>query len=183
MTNTDANTATTELLARANAFATAAHEGQESKYGLGPYINHCRRVEGLLVWNEREAATPAMRAAALLHDTVEDTPVTLEDIGREFGPEVRRMVSGLSDVSRPGDGNRRVRKALDAAHLHAQEADVQRIKVADLTDNARTIRENDPKFWKVYQRECRALLDGMHPEVRASRGWAACDAYLQQEAK
>ena len=55
-----------------------------------------------------------MRAAAWLHDVVEDTPATFEELEREFGPEVTRLVRELTEVSRsPSDGNRAARKAID----------------------------------------------------------------------
>jgi (p)ppGpp synthase/HD superfamily hydrolase len=63
-----------------------------------------------------------MIAAAWLHDVVEDTPVTLEDLHSEFGEGIAELVEALTDISRPEDGNRRKRKAIDREHLaHAQK--------------------------------------------------------------
>ena len=55
-------------------------------------------------------------AAAWLHDTVEDTPATFEDIERDFGHGVKALVMELTDISRPGDGNRALRKEIDLDH-------------------------------------------------------------------
>lgn len=60
---------------------------------------------------------PATNAAARLHDLVEDTTVTIGDVRREFGDAVAQRVGELTDLSRPGDGNRAARKAIDRRHL------------------------------------------------------------------
>src|SRR6186997_1818080 len=105
-----------DLVEHARQFATAAHRGvgQLRKYTGQPYEEHLRRVAAIVegFTDDRE-----MIAAAWLHDVVEDTPATIEDIGREFGPGVRDLVDALTDVSLPHDGNRAVRKAMDRAHL------------------------------------------------------------------
>src|SRR5262249_6200576 len=73
------------------------------KYSKQPYDVHLKAVAELVA-----AVTddPEMIAAAWLHDVVEDTPVTLDDVEKEFGAAVARLVDGLTDVSRPGDGHR-----------------------------------------------------------------------------
>jgi (p)ppGpp synthase/HD superfamily hydrolase len=102
---------------------------------------------------------PHMLAAAWLHDAVEDTPTTLEDIALEFGPDVASLVEALTDVSRPSDGNRAARRAIDREHLAAASARAKTIKLADLIDNVRDICEHDPRFARVYLAEMRALLE------------------------
>lgn len=104
-------------------------------------------------------ATKEMIAAAELHDTVEDTPVTIEEIRREFGSVVADLVAWLTDVSVPEDGNRSERKAIDRAHSARAPAEAQTIKLADLISNTRCITEHDPKFAKLYIREKELLLD------------------------
>ena len=98
------------LVERARDFATAAHRGvgQLRKYTGQPYEEHLRRVAAIV---ERNTSDPEMIAAAWLHDVVEDTPATIEQVEREFGPGVRELVDALTDVSRPQHGNRRERKA------------------------------------------------------------------------
>jgi hypothetical protein len=94
---------------------------------------------------------PAVIAAAWLHDTVEDTEATLEDIRNEFGDHVARLVGELTDVSKPSDGNRAVRKAIDRAHLAGASPEAKSVKLADLIDNCRG-------FCRIYLGEMAALL-------------------------
>jgi (p)ppGpp synthase/HD superfamily hydrolase len=100
-------------------------------------------------------------AAAWLHDVVEDTGVTNEVIRVEFGDEVAELVGWLTDVSRPEQGNRAVRKAIDRAHSAMAPADAQTIKLADLISNTRSIVAHDEKFAKTYLEEKRLLLEVM----------------------
>jgi (p)ppGpp synthase/HD superfamily hydrolase len=103
--------------------------------------------------------TDEMIAAALLHDVVEDTPFTIDDINDRFGNKVAELVSWLTDVSRPEDGNRKTRKSLDREHIVEAPAEAQTIKLADLIHNTKSIEQHDPGFWKVYKQEKIALLD------------------------
>ena len=100
----------------------------------------------------------AMIAVALLHDVVEDKPVTIGQIEAAFGADAADLVGWLTDVSRPGDGNRAVRKALDRDHLAAAPAQAQTIKVADRIDNTKSLVAHDPGFARIYLREKAALL-------------------------
>jgi GTP pyrophosphokinase len=84
-----------ELILRAYQFAEAAHEGQKRVSGE-PYITHCVEVASILADLK---VPPALIAAGLLHDTVEDTHVTLEDIRREFGEEIARLVDGVTKLT------------------------------------------------------------------------------------
>jgi (p)ppGpp synthase/HD superfamily hydrolase len=145
---------------RALLFAARAHSsiGQRRKYTDEPYITHPCAVAELV---REVGGSDAMIAAAYLHDVVEDTPVTIKEVEAEFGPEVAAMVSDLTDISRPEDGNRAARKVIDRAHSAAASAEAQTIKLADLIDNTRTIVERDPAFAVVYVREKRALLEVM----------------------
>lgn len=100
-----------------------------------------------------------MIAAALLHDVLEDTAVTVDVLEEQFGSEVADLVLWLTDVSKPEDGNRSTRKALDRQHSAAAPAAAQTVKVADLISNTRSIVAHDPGFAKVYIEEKRLLLD------------------------
>lgn len=146
-----------DLEKRALAFATAAHEsvGQLRKYTGEPYIVHPVAVAELV---RSVPHTEAMVAAALLHDVVEDTPASIEQLQEAFGDEVAMLVSWLTDISRPEDGNRATRKGLDLEHTRQAPAAAKTIKLADLIDNTRSIKAHDPSFWKVYRREKLALL-------------------------
>jgi (p)ppGpp synthase/HD superfamily hydrolase len=143
---------------RAKVFATAAHAavGQTRKYTGEPYVVHPMEVASLV---ESVGGTEAMVAAALLHDVLEDTGVTVDVLEEQFGSEVADLVLWLTDVSKPDDGNRSTRKALDRQHSAAAPAAAQTIKVADLISNTRSIVAHDPGFAKVYLEEKRLLLD------------------------
>ena len=75
-------------VAAARALATKVHEGQTDKAGL-PYITHPERVASRLT-------TPEAQVVGWLHDTVEDTPITLQDIEADFGPETAAAVDAIS---------------------------------------------------------------------------------------
>jgi (p)ppGpp synthase/HD superfamily hydrolase len=138
-------------------FASAAHAatGQTRKYTGEPYIKHPKAVVEIL---RTVPHTPEMLAAAWLHDVVEDTAVTLDQIEVFFGPEIATLVEMVTDVSKPDDGNRAVRKAIDREHIGRANATAQTIKLADLIDNTRSIIARDPEFAKVYLAEKRELL-------------------------
>ena len=139
-------------------FATAAHGDQKRKYTGDPYINHPIAVAEIV---ETVPHTDTMIAAALLHDVVEDTHVTIDQIADKFGNDVAELVGWLTDISRPEDGNRRTRKALDRLHSAGAPAEAQTIKVADLIHNSISIEKHDPSFWKVYKQEKIALLGAL----------------------
>jgi (p)ppGpp synthase/HD superfamily hydrolase len=144
---------------RARVFATAAHAAvkQVRKYTFEPYIVHPAEVAGII--DSLEDATFEMVAAAWLHDVVEDTGVSLEVIRAEFGDKVAELVGWLTDVSRPEDGNRAVRKAIDREHTARAPAEAQTVKLADLIANSRSILAHDPAFAKIYLAEKRMLLE------------------------
>jgi (p)ppGpp synthase/HD superfamily hydrolase len=143
-------------LARVADFARAAHGDQIRKYTGEPYIEHPLEVAEIVrsVTNDLDVI-----AAAILHDVAEDTAFTLEQIRANFGPRVAAFVAEVTDVSRPQDGNRAKRKAMDREHLAKASPQGQTIKLADLISNADSILRYDPDFAKVYIREKRALLE------------------------
>jgi len=161
----------TDIVEKARVFATAAHAAvsQLRKYTHEPYIVHPTEVVSIV---RTVPHTPAMLAAAWLHDVVEDTGVPIETIRTEFGEEVAELVGWLTDVSRPEQGNRSVRKAIDRAHTAMAPAAAQTVKLADLISNSRSIMAHDPKFAVTYLAEKRQLLAVM------TRG----DATLMAEA-
>lgn len=161
-----------ELIEKARIFATAAHAAvaQLRKYTGEPYIVHPAEVAGIVA---KAGGTEAMIAAAWLHDVVEDTGVTNEVIRAEFGAEVAELVGWLTDVSRPEQGNRAIRKAIDRAHTAMAPAEAQTVKLADLISNTRSILAQDVAFAKVYLEEKRLLLEVM------TKG----DTTLMEEAK
>lgn len=152
------------LVNKAFVFASAAHAavGQKRKFSGEPYIVH--PVEVCALVSSVEDHTPEMLAAALLHDVVEDTEVTIELIQAMFGTIVALHVNGLTDISKPEDGNRAHRKAIDREHTLSQAYQTQTIKVADLIANTRDITEQDPHFAVVYMKEKRLMLEGMNAD-------------------
>lgn len=84
-----------EIISRAYQMAEKAHQGQKRLSGE-PYITHCEAVAAILA---DIRVPPALVVAGLLHDTVEDTPVTLEDIRREFGDEIAKLVDGVTKLT------------------------------------------------------------------------------------
>ncbi len=171
-----------DLVQRAKEFATSAHKriDQQRKYSGQPYDVHLKAVAALVA---EVGGDEEMIAAAWLHDTVEDTPATHHDIEDTFGPGVARLVWELTDISRPGDGNRAVRKAMDRDHLAQASDRAQTIKLADLIDNARDICKHDERFARTYLQEMAALLDVLnrgHPELlrRARKLLGRCEEKL-----
>lgn len=148
------------IVNKAFTFASAAHAavGQTRKYSGSPYIVHPTEVCVIVSMVEH---TPEMLAGALLHDTVEDTQVTIELIEAHFGKVVMNHVSWLTDISKKTDGNRATRKAIDRAHTLMAPKQSQTIKVADLIANTRDICQADKDFGVVYMKEKRLILEGM----------------------
>jgi (p)ppGpp synthase/HD superfamily hydrolase len=142
----------------AATFAAGAHAAinHRRKYTGEPYFDHCEAVATIV---STVTADIDVIAAAFLHDVVEDTQVTNDDIRHFFEDKVARLVAEVTDVSRPEDGNRRVRKEIDRQHLAKASPEGKTIKLADLIDNSKDIIKGDPNFAKVYMREKRALLE------------------------
>jgi GTP diphosphokinase / guanosine-3',5'-bis(diphosphate) 3'-diphosphatase len=84
-----------ELVKRAYRVAEQAHREQKRMSGE-PYINHCIIVAGILA---EMRVPPSVVAAGLLHDTVEDTDLTLADLHRDFGEEIARLVDGVTKLT------------------------------------------------------------------------------------
>lgn len=127
-----------ELVERAYYYALRAHEGQKRASGE-PYITHLVEVAGILADFHMDASVVA---AGLLHDTIEDTSVTFEQINATFGPDIAGMVEGVTKISTRQfkDGNilqaESLRKMLVAM---AKDVRVILIKVADRLHNMRTL--------------------------------------------
>jgi (p)ppGpp synthase/HD superfamily hydrolase len=149
-----------DIVYKARVFATAAHYAvkQVRKYTGEPYIVHPAEVVNILY---KYGATDEMAAAGWLHDTVEDTGVTIDVIYYEFGQTIGEYVNWLTDQTKPEDGNRAVRKKMDADRLALAPAEVQTVKYADLISNTRSITEYDAGFAKTYLVEKAYLLSVM----------------------
>ena len=149
---------TENIVQRAREFAVQAHTRivHLRKYTKAPYATHLENVAALVA---TVTGDPETLAAAWLHDVVEDTPVTIEDVEREFGRSIAGLVASLTDVSGPADGSRAARKRKDRDHLAQASPAAKTIKLADLIDNSRDICRNDERFALVYLQEMRDLLD------------------------
>lgn len=143
-------------LEKALAFSTEAHKGQKRKYTGEDYINHPIEVMEIV---RTVSHTEDMLIAALLHDNFEDCGITLYQIKKEFGWQVMAYVNDLSDVSKPEDGNRELRKKLDREWIAEGDPASKTIKLADLISNSRSIVKHDKDFARVYIKEKELLLE------------------------
>lgn len=84
-----------DLINRAYRLADSSHKGQERASGE-PYIQHCLAVASILA---DLGLPPAAVAAGLLHDTVEDTDISIDDLKRDFGEEISRLVDGVTKLT------------------------------------------------------------------------------------
>jgi (p)ppGpp synthase/HD superfamily hydrolase len=144
-----------EIALLAQGFAMCAHRNQRRKHEDAPYVVHCERVARVVAEYTDDAN---VIAAAMMHDVLEDTDVTAEEMRRVFGDAVTDLVLEVTDVSRPSDGKRTVRKEKDKDHLARSSASGATVKLADLIDNCVSIAAHDKGFAPVYLREADALL-------------------------
>ncbi|MCU0623907.1 MAG: bifunctional (p)ppGpp synthetase/guanosine-3',5'-bis(diphosphate) 3'-pyrophosphohydrolase [Gemmatimonadaceae bacterium] len=127
-----------ELLARAYRFSEKAHTGQVRRSGE-PYVTHCVEVARILAELQLDSATVA---GGLMHDVVEDTPVTVEDVRREFGDEIAQIVDGLTKIGALTLTSKLERQVENYRKLLlsiAKDARVILIKLADRLHNMRTL--------------------------------------------
>ncbi len=127
-----------ELLARAYELSSRAHEGQVRKNG-DPYVTHCVEVAKILADLQLDSATVA---SGLIHDVIEDTDVTYEDIKAQFGAEVADIVDGLTKIGHlpmNSKENRQVENYRKLLVSIAKDARVIIIKLADRLHNMRTL--------------------------------------------
>jgi GTP diphosphokinase / guanosine-3',5'-bis(diphosphate) 3'-diphosphatase len=127
-----------DLICKSFDFAYRLHEGQYRKSGE-PYICHPVAVAGLL---RDLGGSPAMIAAGFLHDVVEDTDVTIEQIEEYFGSEVRRLVEGVTKLSKLNFKSKKESQAENFRRMFiamAQDIRVIVVKLADRLHNMRTL--------------------------------------------
>ncbi len=125
------------LIFHAIQFASAAHAGQYRKGTRIPYLIHPLRVAAILL----EAGCPEdLAVAAVLHDTVEDCFVTLDQIRRLFGSRIAELVAGASEPDKTLPWERRKQHTID--FLQTAGDDQLLVCLADKLDNIRSIRED-----------------------------------------
>jgi RelA/SpoT family (p)ppGpp synthetase len=133
-----------ELLNRAYVYAMRAH-GEQKRASGDPYISHPLEVAAILTDLKLDDATIA---AALLHDTIEDTDATRAEIDRLFGPEIGRLVEGLTKLKRLELVSKEAKQAENLRKLLLAIADDVRvllIKFADRLHNMRTLAYQPPE--------------------------------------
>ncbi len=145
------------------AFAAEKHSQQRRKdRHESPYINHPIQVASLL-WKVGGVRDPVTLIAGILHDTIEDTRTTGEEIGRLFGAEVRKVVEEVTDdKSLP----KQTRKRLQVEHAASRSAQARAVKLADKIDNLRDLLEAPPAGWSLerkqeYARWARSVVDAI----------------------
>ncbi|SMF77863.1 GTP pyrophosphokinase [Azospirillum oryzae] len=127
-----------DLLNRAYVFSMKAH-GSQTRASGDPYFLHPLEVAGILTQMKLDAGTIA---TALLHDTVEDTVATLEDIERVFGKEIARLVDGVTKLSRLELNSEQAKQAENFRKLviaMSEDIRVLLVKLADRLHNMRTL--------------------------------------------
>lgn len=144
----------TSILDKAIVFAVKAHQGAERKGKAFPYIVHPMEAVSIAatMTNDQE-----LLAAAVLHDTVEDTNVTLKDVEREFGKRIAELVEAESDIEFEGKSRQeswRLRKEEAIERLSTATNEVKIVALADKLSNIRAIYRDyqaiGDKVWDLF---------------------------------
>jgi len=152
-------------LLEALRFAADKHRNQRRKdAGASPYINHPIAVAAVLASEAGVTDEPTL-IAALLHDTVEDTKTSLEELRKQFGAEVADLVGEVSDDK---SLEKQVRKQLQVDHAAAASVKAKRIKIADKICNVRDVGQHPPAAWPLDRRS--EYLDWADRVVAGCRG-------------
>ena len=154
----------TTLLDKAIVFAVNAHRNTERRGKGFPYIVHPMEAVEIVA-----TITPdqELLAAAALHDTVEDTNVTVEEIRREFGDRVAELVHTESDQIVAGESEESswtVRKRAAISRLKQAPRDAKIVAMGDKLSNMRAI-------WRDYQNQGDDLWNIFHVKDKASHEW------------
>lgn len=169
------------LLLEAARFAADRHRHQRRKDGDStPYINHPLDVAALLA--KHGTADDEILAAALLHDTVEDTETSLDELEERFGARVSAIVAEVTDDK---SLEKAERKRLQIEHAPHKSPDARLVKIADKTSNLTDI-VNSPPDWPVARKQ--DYFDWAKQVVDPMRGIndgleAAFDAIYAQRPK
>ena len=160
------------LLIDALAFAAAKHRNQRRKdVDASPYINHPIALARVLSV-EAGIHDETVIAAALLHDTIEDTETTYDELLARFGPAVASIVAEVTDDKNLAKAER---KALQVAHAPHMSQGAKWVKLADKTCNLRDVASAPPAGWPLRRRQAyfdwaKAVIDGVrgtHPQLEA----------------
>src|SRR3954451_11820415 len=161
------------LLLKALAFAAHKHRDQRRKDAeASPYINHPIALADVLV-NEGGVTDIDVLSAALLHDTVEDTATTHEELVDVFGARIARIVAEVTDDQNLPKADRK-RLQIERAPSISREAKL--VKLADKLVNLRDVAERPPAKWDLARRQeyfewAKQVIDGLrgaHPRLEAA---------------
>ncbi len=152
-------------------FAANKHRDQRRKdVETSPYINHPIEVAELLA-RVGGVTDLVILQGAILHDTIEDTKTTAEELEVAFGPDVRRVVEEVTDNKRLPKAER---KRLQIEHAPHMSERAKQIKVADKISNVLAVTKTPPADWPLERR--RDYLDWTERVVAGCRG---CNASLE----
>jgi (p)ppGpp synthase/HD superfamily hydrolase len=153
------------LLTRAADYAARQHIAQRRKGERAePYINHLTEVAALLA-EATGGDDVVLLSGGLLHDTLEDTDTTYEDLEQRFGPEVAALVSEVTDdKSLPKEE----RKRLQIEKTADKSRRAKLLKIADKTSNLRSMVSSPPAGWS--EARLRDYVDWAEQVVRSCRG-------------
>ena len=158
------------VILKALEFAALKHRDQKRKDALAsPYINHPIALANVLS-REGGVTDPVVLAAALLHDTVEDTETTPAELREAFGEKIAGIVAEVTDdKSLP----KAERKRLQIEHAAAISREAKLVKLADKICNVRDVADHPPAKWDLARRReyfdwAKMVVDrlrGVHPEL------------------
>ncbi|TND08946.1 MAG: guanosine-3',5'-bis(diphosphate) 3'-pyrophosphohydrolase [Bacteroidetes bacterium] len=137
-----------KLLISAIHFASRAHAGQLRKDKLTPYINHPLEVMQLLS-KHGDVRNETFLCAAVLHDIVEDTSITIRDIEKLFNTRIASIVWEVTDDK---DTPKQERKRLQAERAHLLSEGAKLIRLADKISNVKDILHAPPASWDIAER-------------------------------
>jgi guanosine-3',5'-bis(diphosphate) 3'-pyrophosphohydrolase len=154
-----------QLVLRAAAFAARKHSEQRRKdASASPYINHPIALAKILA-EEGGVTDPRVIAAALLHDTIEDTQTSLRELSGEFGDTVAGIVAEVSDTKWLGVATR---KKLQVTKTPRASKGAKLVKLADKIANVRDMLARPPAGWSIERR--REYFDWAKTVVDQLRG-------------
>jgi (p)ppGpp synthase/HD superfamily hydrolase len=138
------------MILKAMRFSAEKHNDQRRKDSRSsPYINHPIQVAETL-WSVGGVRDEALLIAAILHDTIEDTDATPEELRREFGEEVLALVLEVTDdKSLPKE----VRKQLQIETAPHKSVRAKMLKLADKTCNVRDVVKSPPEDWSLKRKQ------------------------------
>ena len=160
-----------EIVLRAAAFAAEKHRNQRRKdEEASPYINHPVQVAHILV--QENVEDPEVLAAALLHDTIEDTNTSLEELEIVFGYEIACIVNECTDNKKLNKLERKQAQIDHAAHISHK---AKLVKLADKIANVNDINDAPPAGWSLERKReyfdwAKKVVDqmrGAHPALEA----------------